>query len=162
MTPCADLNSVLHSVSLSTKFIVECSSGGRLGRRNNNNIGRWGMHRVFLPVRVIRLSTSYTNGLGIGKIEFRRSEPAFAWRESGKPFRKNHPSSPDRDSNLNFPVLGSLAQHDWRVSQLRHRGGPCPIEPRLQTNPRVWLKERVCGIEYWGSLCAATPVVEDS
>nr|CAD7457485.1 unnamed protein product [Timema tahoe] len=43
MTPCADLNSVLHSVSLSTKFIVECSSGGRLGRRDNNNIGRWGM-----------------------------------------------------------------------------------------------------------------------
>nr|CAD7604628.1 unnamed protein product [Timema genevievae] len=46
MTPCADLNSVLHSVSLSTKFIVECSSGGRLRRRNNNNIGRWGMIKV--------------------------------------------------------------------------------------------------------------------
>nr|CAD7588242.1 unnamed protein product [Timema genevievae] len=43
MTPCADLNSVLHSVSLSAKFIVECSSGGRLGRHDNNNIGRWGM-----------------------------------------------------------------------------------------------------------------------
>ncbi|CAG2053603.1 unnamed protein product [Timema podura] len=32
-------------------------------------------------------------------------------------------SSPDRDSNLDLPVLGGLAQHDWRVSQLRHRGG---------------------------------------
>nr|CAD7574099.1 unnamed protein product [Timema californicum] len=32
-------------------------------------------------------------------------------------------SSPDRDSNLNLPVLSSLAQHDERVSQLRHRGG---------------------------------------
>nr|CAD7408030.1 unnamed protein product [Timema cristinae] len=31
------------------------------------------------------------------------SEPAFAWRESGKPFRKNHPSSPDQDSNLISP-----------------------------------------------------------
>ncbi|CAG2056972.1 unnamed protein product, partial [Timema podura] len=80
-------------------------------------------HRVLLPVLVIRLSTNYANGLVIGKVEFRGSEPAFAWRESGKPFRKNHPSSPDRDSNLDFPVLGGLTQHDWRVSQLRHRGG---------------------------------------
>nr|CAD7442576.1 unnamed protein product [Timema bartmani] len=48
-------------------------------------------HRVLLPVRVIRLSTNYANGLGIGKVEFRGREPAFAWMESGKPFRKNHP-----------------------------------------------------------------------
>nr|CAD7452552.1 unnamed protein product [Timema tahoe] len=33
----------------------------------------------------------------------------------------NSASSPDRDSNLDLPVLGGLAQHDWRVSQLRHR-----------------------------------------
>nr|CAD7445684.1 unnamed protein product [Timema bartmani] len=33
------------------------------------------------------------------------------------------PSSPDRDSNLDLPVLGGRAQHDWRVSQPRHRGG---------------------------------------
>ncbi|CAG2054901.1 unnamed protein product [Timema podura] len=32
-------------------------------------------------------------------------------------------SSPERDSNLDLPVLGGLAQHAWRVSQLRHRGG---------------------------------------
>nr|CAD7426847.1 unnamed protein product [Timema monikensis] len=66
------------------------------------------------------------------------SEPAFAWRESGKPFRKNYSSSSDRDSNLDLPVLisraqlrdsnldlpvlSSRAQHDKRVSQLRHRG----------------------------------------
>nr|CAD7605878.1 unnamed protein product [Timema genevievae] len=49
------------------------------------------MHRVLLPVQVIRLSNNYANGLGIGKVEFRGSEPAFAWRESGKPFRENHP-----------------------------------------------------------------------
>nr|CAD7595215.1 unnamed protein product [Timema genevievae] len=36
---------------------------------------------------------------------------------------KTTPSSPDRDSNLDLPVLGGLTQHDWRVSQLRHRGG---------------------------------------
>nr|CAD7573186.1 unnamed protein product [Timema californicum] len=33
---------------------------------------------------------------------------------------KTTPSSPDRDSNLDLPVLNSRAQHDKRVSQLRH------------------------------------------
>nr|CAD7572042.1 unnamed protein product [Timema californicum] len=42
----------------------------------------------------------------------RGSEPAFAWKEIGKPFRKNKPSSPDRDSTLDLPVLSSRAQHD--------------------------------------------------
>nr|CAD7587663.1 unnamed protein product [Timema genevievae] len=70
-------------------------------------------HRVLLHVWVVRLSTNYANGLGIGKVEYRGVEPAFAWRESGKPFLgKTTPSSPDRDSNLDLPVLGSRAQHD--------------------------------------------------
>nr|CAD7257163.1 unnamed protein product [Timema shepardi] len=34
---------------------------------------------------------------------------------------KTTPSSPDRDSNLDLPVLSSRAQHDKRVSQLRHQ-----------------------------------------
>nr|CAD7596950.1 unnamed protein product [Timema genevievae] len=70
-------------------------------------------HHVLLPVRVVHLSTNYTNVLGIGKVEFRGSEPAFAWRESGKPFRNPTPSSPNQDSNLDLPILGGLAQHDW-------------------------------------------------
>nr|CAD7407336.1 unnamed protein product [Timema poppensis] len=36
---------------------------------------------------------------------------------------KTAPSSPDRNSNLDLPVLSSRAQHDKRVIQLRHRGG---------------------------------------
>nr|CAD7261892.1 unnamed protein product [Timema shepardi] len=36
---------------------------------------------------------------------------------------KTTPCSPDRDSNLDLPVLSSRAEHDKRVSQLRHRGG---------------------------------------
>nr|CAD7259817.1 unnamed protein product [Timema shepardi] len=36
---------------------------------------------------------------------------------------KTTPSSPERDSNLDLPVLGGRAQHDSRVSQLRHRCG---------------------------------------
>ncbi|CAG2058421.1 unnamed protein product [Timema podura] len=30
----------------------------------------------------MRLSTNYANGLGIGKVGYRGSEPAFAWRET--------------------------------------------------------------------------------
>nr|CAD7411844.1 unnamed protein product [Timema poppensis] len=48
----------------------------------------------------------------IGKNEYRGSEPAFTLRESIKPFRENPSSSPERDSNLSFPVLGSLSQHE--------------------------------------------------
>nr|CAD7408725.1 unnamed protein product [Timema cristinae] len=40
------------------------------------------------------------------------NEPTFTWRKSGKPFRKNYPSSHDEDSNLTLPVLSSLAQHE--------------------------------------------------
>nr|CAD7449725.1 unnamed protein product [Timema bartmani] len=40
------------------------------------------------------------------------SEPAFTWRESGKHFRKPTPSSPERDSYLDLPILGSQAQHE--------------------------------------------------
>nr|CAD7202959.1 unnamed protein product [Timema douglasi] len=46
----------------------------------------------------------------------RGSEPAFAWRESGNHLGKTTPGSPDRDSNLDLPVLNSrAAQHDKRV-----------------------------------------------
>nr|CAD7605796.1 unnamed protein product [Timema genevievae] len=37
------------------------------------------------------LKTIYSNGLGIGKVEYRGSQPAFAWRESGKPIQENQP-----------------------------------------------------------------------
>nr|CAD7259231.1 unnamed protein product [Timema shepardi] len=36
---------------------------------------------------------------------------------------KPPPVHPTRDSNLDLPILSSRAQHDKRVSQLRHRGG---------------------------------------
>nr|CAD7411776.1 unnamed protein product [Timema cristinae] len=58
----------------------------------------------------------FTEAYKVGLI--RGSEPAFAWRESGKPFREPptpSPSSPNRDSNLDLPVLSSRAQHDKRV-----------------------------------------------
>nr|CAD7423851.1 unnamed protein product [Timema monikensis] len=69
-------------------------------------------HHVLLPNRVIRLVTNYDNVLEIVNAEFRGCEPTFSRRESGKTFRKNHPSSLNRDSNHNLPVLGSLAQKE--------------------------------------------------
>nr|CAD7439566.1 unnamed protein product [Timema bartmani] len=70
------------------------------------------LHHVLLSVRVIRKSTDYANGLGMGKVEYRGSEPAFAWWERGKPLSNPTSSSPEQDSSLNLPVLGSLAQHE--------------------------------------------------
>nr|CAD7430537.1 unnamed protein product [Timema monikensis] len=40
-----------------------------------------------------------------------RKRPTFVWRETGKPFRKNHPSSPERDSYFDLPILGCQAQY---------------------------------------------------
>nr|CAD7203137.1 unnamed protein product [Timema douglasi] len=51
---------------------------------------------------------------------YKGSEPAFAWRESGKPFRKNTASSPNRDSSLNRQSGSTRNQRD---SQLRHQSG---------------------------------------
>nr|CAD7573487.1 unnamed protein product [Timema californicum] len=44
--------------------------------------------------------------------------------ESGKPFRKNHSSSPEQDSNLNLHVLRSLAQHETSALATEESGKP--------------------------------------
>nr|CAD7444305.1 unnamed protein product [Timema bartmani] len=88
-------------------------------------------HRVLLPVRVIRLSTNYANGLGIGKVEYRGNEPAFAWRESGKPFYEKpppiHPTeirtsiSPSSAVALNTTsALANYATEAGAVGRLEH------------------------------------------
>nr|CAD7430689.1 unnamed protein product [Timema monikensis] len=59
---------------------------------------------------------------GIGKVELEEVNPHLRGRVENY-LGKTTPSSPDRDSNLDLPVLSSRAQHDKRVSQLRHRGG---------------------------------------
>nr|CAD7399825.1 unnamed protein product [Timema poppensis] len=59
---------------------------------------------------------------GIGKVELEEVNPHLReWRVENH-LGKTTPSSPDRDSNLDIPVLSSRAQHDKRVSQLRHQG----------------------------------------
>nr|CAD7258404.1 unnamed protein product [Timema shepardi] len=61
---------------------------------------------------------------GIGKVELEEVNLHLRGGRVENHLRKTTtPSSPDRDSNLDLPVLSSRAQHDKRVRQLRHRGG---------------------------------------
>nr|CAD7197163.1 unnamed protein product [Timema douglasi] len=62
-------------------------------------------------------------GLGIGKVELEEVNPHLCGVRVENHLGKTTPSSPDRDSNLDLPILSSRAQHAKRVSQLRHRGG---------------------------------------
>nr|CAD7399976.1 unnamed protein product [Timema cristinae] len=59
---------------------------------------------------------------GIRKVELEEVNPHLRGGRVENHLGKTTPSSPDRDSNLDIPVLSSRAQHDKRVSQLRHRG----------------------------------------
>nr|CAD7425920.1 unnamed protein product [Timema monikensis] len=59
---------------------------------------------------------------GIGKDKLEEVNPHLRGGRVEKLLGKTNPNSPDRDSNLDLPVLSSRAQHK-RVSQLRHRGG---------------------------------------
>nr|CAD7432172.1 unnamed protein product [Timema monikensis] len=69
---------------------------------------------------------TYNCLLRIGKVELEEVKPHLCGGRVENHVGKTTPSSPDRDSNLNLPVLSSQAQHDERVSQLRHRGGSLP------------------------------------
>nr|CAD7589022.1 unnamed protein product [Timema genevievae] len=59
----------------------------------------------------------------LGRLNLEEVNPHLRGGRVENHLGKTTPSSPDRDSNLDLPVLSGLAQHDWRVSQLRHRGG---------------------------------------
>nr|CAD7265426.1 unnamed protein product [Timema shepardi] len=61
--------------------------------------------------------------MGIGKVELEEVTQHLRGGRVENHLGKTTPSSPDRDSNLDLPVLGSRVQHDKRVSQLRRRGG---------------------------------------
>nr|CAD7413502.1 unnamed protein product [Timema poppensis] len=67
-------------------------------------------------------------------VELEEVNPHLRGRRVKNHLGKTTPSSPDRDSNLDLPVLSSKAQHDKRVSQLRHRGG-YPKFPQSHPTP---------------------------
>nr|CAD7262805.1 unnamed protein product [Timema shepardi] len=82
----------------------------------------------YYPFGLYALGTSYSNGLGIGKVELEEVNPHLRGGRVENHLGKTTPSSPDRDSNLDLPVLSSRAPYDKHVSQLRHRGGLYIIE----------------------------------
>nr|CAD7405366.1 unnamed protein product [Timema cristinae] len=75
----------------------------------------------YYPFGLYALRTNYANGLGIGKLE--KVNPHLREGRVENHLGKTTPSSPDRDLNLDLPVLSSRAQHNKHVSQLRLRGG---------------------------------------
>nr|CAD7257635.1 unnamed protein product [Timema shepardi] len=85
---------------------------------------------------------------GIGKVEIEEVNPHLRGGRVENHLGKTTPSSPDRDSNLDLPVLSSRAQHDKRVSQLRHRGGYTGRRVTAQTVRRgklaIWLPNNLC------------------
>nr|CAD7406572.1 unnamed protein product [Timema poppensis] len=75
----------------------------------------------YYPFGLYALSTNYSNGLGIGKVESEEVNPHLRGGRVENHLGKKT-SSPDRDSNLDLPVLSGRSQHDKRVSQLCHQG----------------------------------------
>nr|CAD7392160.1 unnamed protein product [Timema cristinae] len=71
----------------------------------------------YYPFGFYALSTNYANGLGIGKVELEEVNPHLRGGRVENHLGNTTPSSPDRDSNLDLPVLSSRAQHDKRVSR---------------------------------------------
>ncbi|CAG2064191.1 unnamed protein product, partial [Timema podura] len=79
--------------------------------------------RAILTIRELFVGLSVVNYASRRVVVKKEVNPHLRGRRVENHLGKTTPSSPDRDSNLDLPVLGGRAQHDWRVSQLRHRGG---------------------------------------
>nr|CAD7571238.1 unnamed protein product [Timema californicum] len=93
----------------------------------------------YYPFGLYALSTNYANGLGIGKVELEEVNPHLRGGRVENHLGKTTPSSPDRDSNLDLPVLSSRAQHDKR----EHLP---PLVPHPETTPSFPLMVSECVI----------------
>nr|CAD7404573.1 unnamed protein product [Timema cristinae] len=98
-------------------------------RKENRNSCTLVTTASYYTFRLYALRTNYANGLGIGKVELEEVNPHLRGGRVENHLGKATPSSPDRDSKLDLPVLSSPAQHDKCVSQLRHRGGTTSYYP---------------------------------
>nr|CAD7577008.1 unnamed protein product [Timema californicum] len=88
----------------------------RISRMENVSLSIIGLPREFLEVPVIESGTfNYTEAIrGIGKVELEEVNPHLRGGRVENHLGKTTPSSPDRDSNLDLPILSSRAQHDKR------------------------------------------------
>nr|CAD7412102.1 unnamed protein product [Timema cristinae] len=108
-------------------------------------------YRILLPVRVIRLSTNYANEFGIGEVELEEANPHLRGgrveNHLGPP-RPPPPSSLNRDSNLDLPVLSSRAQHYKREAypvKLKevHVVNVSPLVDTIINFAKPFLKEKI-------------------
>nr|CAD7574987.1 unnamed protein product [Timema californicum] len=76
----------------------------------------------YYPFGLYALSTNYSNGLGIGKVKLEEVNPHLRGGRVENHLGKTTPSSPDRDSNLDLPVLSSRAQQDKRPPEGHYTG----------------------------------------
>nr|CAD7423544.1 unnamed protein product [Timema monikensis] len=100
---------------------------GALQPRKGRRRAKGDKERLNTKGRFEETTSSPSHDTGIGKEEV---NPHLRGGRVENHLGKTTPSSPDRDSNLHLPVLSSRAQHDKRVTQLRHRGGG----PRVSTS----------------------------
>nr|CAD7567849.1 unnamed protein product [Timema californicum] len=77
----------------------------------------WMEHSHFLKTSLFTLSKSF-------QVELEEVNPHLCGGGVENHLGKTTPSSLDRDSNLNLPVLSSRAQHDWREK-------PPPVHPTV-------------------------------
>nr|CAD7568527.1 unnamed protein product [Timema californicum] len=56
----------------------------------------------------------------LGRLDLKEVNPHLRVRRVENHLGKTIPSSPDRDSKLDLPVLGGLAQHDWHINGLEY------------------------------------------
>nr|CAD7264436.1 unnamed protein product [Timema shepardi] len=66
-------------------------------------------------------SANYATEAGIGMAELEEVNPHLRGGRVENHLGKPTPSSPDRDSNLDLPVLSSRAQHDKRQNEVSKR-----------------------------------------
>nr|CAD7413932.1 unnamed protein product [Timema poppensis] len=111
----------------STKYIADCARENKQLNLNNYSPGMVGSGSLDGPWTLGSCSLEGPRTVGSYPLEdpgmvdaycrevsgirntiFRRSIPAFAWRESGEYFGKTTLSTPDQDSNINLSVLGNL------------------------------------------------------
>nr|CAD7573045.1 unnamed protein product [Timema californicum] len=88
------------------------------GSNNPSNPPRW---RCWLTALVVLSSTAEDGEIEVRiSVELEEVNPHLRGAIVEYHLGKTTLCSPDRDSNLDFPVLCSRAQHDKRISQLRH------------------------------------------
>nr|CAD7406438.1 unnamed protein product [Timema cristinae] len=98
------------------------------------------------------LSTNYANGLGIGKVELEEVNPHLREGRVENHLGKTTSSSPDRDSNLDLPVLSSQARWSttpprrlsWRLVRVRpvvlDRGSEQALYPKTTERKSLLIK----------------------